>query len=105
MLHFVPTGAIQSSAALLGEPLAPLGGLFALEFPALFRLSAILLLEYKVLLELVHGAASFVHELAELSGHLRELAGTEDNQRQEPYEHYLLDADTEHEAYSDEHKD
>jgi hypothetical protein len=99
-LHFVPTGAIRSSAALLGEPLAPLdlGGLFALESPALFRLSAVLLLEYKVLLELVHGATSFVHELAEVSGHLRELAGTEDNQEQEPYEHHLLDADTEHEA-------
>jgi hypothetical protein len=55
-------------------------------------------LEYKVLLELLRGAASFVHELAELSGHLRELAGTEDNQGQEPYEHHLLEADTEHEA-------
>jgi hypothetical protein len=99
-LHFVPTGAIRSSAALLGVPLAPLelGGLFVLESPALFRLSAVLLLEYKILLELVHGAPSFVHELAELSGHLRELAGTEDNQEQEPYDHHLLDADTEHEA-------
>ena len=86
-MHLVPTGAIRSSAALLGVPLAPLelGSLFAFESPALFRLSAVLLLEYKVLLELVHGVASFVHELAELSGHLRELAGTEDNQRQEPY--------------------
>jgi hypothetical protein len=55
-------------------------------------------LEYKVLLELVHGAASFVHELAELSGHRRELAGTEDNQGQERYDHHLLGADTEHEA-------
>jgi hypothetical protein len=78
--------------------LLDLGGPFALEFPALFRLSAVLLLEYKVLLELVHSAASFVHELAEVSGHLRELAGTEDNQEQEPYDHHLLDADTEHEA-------
>jgi hypothetical protein len=99
-LHFVPTGAIRSSAALLGEPLAllDLGGLFALESPALFRLSVVLLLEYKLLLELLHGAASFVHELAELSGDLRELAGTEDNQEQEPYEHHLLEADTEHEV-------
>jgi hypothetical protein len=74
-----------------------LGGLFAIESPALVRLSAVLLSEYKVLLEPVHGAASFVHELAEISGHLRELAGTEDNQEQEPYERHLLDANTEHE--------
>ncbi len=52
----------------------------------------------QLVLELVHGAASFVYEPAQVPGHLRKLAGTEDDQEQEPYEHHLLDADAEHEA-------
>jgi hypothetical protein len=94
------------AAALLGAPVAALDrrDLFALESPALFRLTsfsgllAIVLFDHELILEPLHRAASFVHETAEISGHLRELAGTEDDQEKEPYEHHLLDADTEHEA-------
>jgi hypothetical protein len=90
----------------IGEPLAPLdrGDLLALESPTLFRLPAlagllaVVLFDHELTLELVHGAASFVYEPAEVPGHLRKLAGTEDNQEQEPYEHHLLDAYAEHEA-------
>jgi hypothetical protein len=70
---------------------------------ALTRLSGAVLFVYgslgdEIFLELLHRAASFDYEPTEISGHGGELAGTEDDQEEEPYDHHLLGTDTEHEA-------
>ena len=65
---------------------------------ALAKLLAALLFGDEILLELFHRAAGFVHEPAKVSGHGGELAGTEDDQEEEPYDHHLLHADAEHGA-------
>src|SRR5215210_4646202 len=50
----------------------------------------------QLVLELVDRAPGLAHEAAQVAGHLRELAGAEDHQEEEPDDHYLLAADTEH---------
>src|ERR671933_203218 len=49
-------------------------------------------------LELVHRAAGLVDEPAQVTGHLGELAGAEDQQKQQPDDDQFLSADTEHHA-------
>lgn len=66
--------------------------------PTFVRLPAALLFVDEILFELLHRAARYVDEPAEVSGHVGQLAGTEDDQEEEPYQHHLLHADTEHGA-------
>jgi hypothetical protein len=50
----------------------------------------------ELLLELVYRAAGLVDEVPQVSGYLRELAGAEDQQKEQSDDDYLLGADTEH---------
>jgi hypothetical protein len=66
--------------------------------PAFVRLPAALLFGDQVSLELLHRAARFADKPADVSGHAGELVGTEDDQKEEPYDHHLRGTDSEHEA-------
>ena len=52
----------------------------------------------QLVLKLVHGPAGLGYEPAQIPGHLRELGGTEDYEREEPNDHQFLRADAEHDA-------
>ena len=52
--------------------------------------------EHQLALELVHRAAGLVDEAAQVASHLRELAGAEDHQKQQPDNDQLLPAYAEH---------
>ena len=64
----------------------------ALGAPVLF----VVLVGDQLGLELLHRTASVVDEPAEIAGHLGELAGAEDHQKDQPDDDYLFPADAEH---------
>lgn len=75
-----------------------------LRFPARLQslavtgLTVIFFLGGEILLEILYRASGLADEPAEISCHGRQLAGTEDDQEEEPYDDHLLGTDTKHEA-------
>jgi len=65
--------------------------------PLALRASVLVfVVEYQLALELVHRAAGLVDEAAQVASHLRELAGAEDHQKQQPDNDQLFPTYTEH---------